>query len=369
MNSILDKAVNLYNLDGFKFDQVAGHDGGRNLVYVCSKNDLKEYVLRISALGDRSEEEYLAETEFVHYLAENNAPVADVIPSKNGKLVEILEIDDTTDFRSNDPENIEIVSSEPSNDKEFEDDRFSHKENLNICYISLFKYAKGILLWENGYRYREGAPISELFYNMGKTIGVIHRLSKSFNPKYRRAEYFDKYNMEYIGKVIPDDYSELKKAISTRLEEFRNLPMDKDSYGLVHFDFSDGNYHVDMSNGNITTFDFDNCIYCWYMFDLAHLWTHGVGWCQFEPDGEKRLEYMKNEYFAKILEGYRSETDVPGELLDKLILFIDMVLIEGVVDEFECAAREGEEPDPEDIDDYVKCLIEDIPYAGVGVDL
>ena len=342
MNSVLDKAVNLYNLEGYSFNQVAGHDGGRNLVYVCSKNEVKEYVLRISALGDRSEEEYLAETEFVHFLAENNAPVADVIPSKNGKQVEALDISDSSDK---------------------EDDM------ADICYVSLFRYAKGILLSDNGYRYREGVPISELFYNMGKTIGVIHRLSKSFKPIHHRPEYFDKYNMEYIGKVIPDEYAELKKAISARLEKFRELPMDVDSYGLVHFDFSDGNYHVDMSNGNITTFDFDNCINCWYMFDLAHLWTHGVGWYQFEPDGAKRLERMKNEYFATILEGYRSETDVPEKLLDKLTLFIDMVLIEGVVDEFECAAREGEEVDPEDIEDYVKCLIEDIPYCGVGVDL
>ena len=340
MINILDKAVNLYNLEGYKFTQIAGHDDGRNLVYVCSKNEVKEYVLRISALGDRSEEEYLAETEFVRYLAENNAPVADVIPSKNGKLVEALDIRDTSD----------------------KDD-----DMADVCYVSLFRYAKGILLSDNGYRYRDGAPVTELFYNMGKTIGAIHRLSKSFKPVYRRSEYFDKYNMEYIEKVIPDEYTELKKAISRRLEKFRELPMDADSYGLVHFDFSDGNYHVDMSNGNITTFDFDNCINCWYMFDLAHLWTHGVGWCQFIPDGNKRLEYMKNEYFATILEGYRFETDVSEGLLEKLTLFIDMVLIEGVVDEFECAAREGEEPDPEDIDDYVKCLVEEIPYAGVGV--
>ena len=342
MISILDKAVKLYNLEGYIFNQVAGHDGGRNLVYVCSKNEVKEYVLRISALGDRSEEEYLAETEFVHFLAENNAPVADVIPSKNGKQVEALDISDSSDK---------------------EDDM------ADICYVSLFRYTKGILLSDNGYRYREGAPISELFYNMGKTIGAIHRLSKSYKPIHHRPEYFDKYNMEYIEKVISDEYAELKKAISARLEKFRELPMDVDSYGLVHFDFSDGNYHVDMSNGNITTFDFDNCINCWYMFDLAHLWTHGVGWCRFEPDGAKRLEYMKNEYFATILEGYRSEIDVPEKILDKLTLFIDMVLIEGVVDEFECAAREGEEVDPEDIDDYVKFLVEDIPYAGVGVDL
>ncbi|MBP5733329.1 MAG: aminoglycoside phosphotransferase, partial [Lachnospiraceae bacterium] len=77
----------------------------------------------------------------------------------------------------------------------------------------------------------------------------------------------------------------------------------------------------------------------------------------------------KEKYFTVVLEGYRSETNLPESLLEKLTLFIDMVLIEGIVDEFECAAREGEEPDPEDMEDYVKCLVEDIPYAGVGVDL
>ena len=41
-----------------------------------------------------------------------------------------------------------------------------------------------------------------------------------------------------------------------------------------------------------------------------------------------------------------------------------MTLIENVVDEFECSAREGEEADPEDIEDAAECLIHDIPYAG-----
>ena len=344
MISILEKARAFYDLEGFELEQVGGHDGGRNLVYVCKKDDEKKYVLRLSALGDRTQEEYEAEAEFVHYLAENGAPVAAVIPSKNGRLVE----------------SVEGISEEDSA-------AYADAKNT-MCHVSLFDYAKGILLWENQYRYREGAPITELFYNMGKTIGAIHRLSKQFQPTHRRQQYFDKYNMEYIGKVIPDTYGELKEAISERLEEFRKLPMDSESYGLVHFDFSDGNYHVDLSDGHITTFDFDNCIYCWYMFDLAHLWTHGVGWYQWMPEAEKRLKQMKEEYFDTILKGYRSETPVSEEMLEKLPLFIDMVLIEGIVDEFECALREGGEPDPEDIEDYVSFLIERIPYAGVGVD-
>ena len=85
----------------------------------------KNSILRFSALGDRNENDYLAETEFIRFLAENGAPVADVIPSVHGRLAERLETDGKT------------------------------------VYVSLFAYAKGMLIADNGYRYREGAPLSE----------------------------------------------------------------------------------------------------------------------------------------------------------------------------------------------------------------
>ena len=325
-----EKAQKLYALDGFVLRPAAGHEGGRNLVYVCSMNGENRYVLRISALGDRTEEDYLAETEFVRYLAANSAPVADVIPSVRGKLVEILEQDGQKAF------------------------------------ASLFAYAKGTLLSDRGYRYREGAPLEEYFFNTGKALGAIHRLSKEYRPVHRRGDFTDKYNPEYINRLIPDSRAELKRAILRRLEEYRKLPTDPEDYGLVHFDFSDGNYHVDPDTGEITVFDFDNCIRCWYMFDLAHLWTHGVGWYRHEPDPEKRMAGM-DHYFGKILEGYRSETDISESMLNKLPLFIDMTIIEYITDEFECCAREGEEPDEEDIGNAAYCMIHDIPYGGFGM--
>ena len=324
-----EKAVALYALENYEIRPVAGHEGGRNLVYTCSLNGKKRYVLRISALGDRTEEDYLAETEFIRYLAKNGAPVADVIPSVNGRLVECFEQDGETIF------------------------------------ASLFEYAKGMLLCDNGYRYREGAPLEEYFYNTGKALGAIHRLSRQFKPVHRRSAFCDKYTPEYIDSLIPDSYAELKQAIIRRLEEYRSLPTDPENYGLVHFDFCDGNYHVDLQTGDITVFDFDNCINCWYMFDLAHVWTHGVGWYQRERNAKKRMACM-DHYFSTVLEGYRSETDVPEAMLEKLPLFIDMTIIEYVTDEFECCAREGEEPDEEDIGNAVYCLTHDIPYGGFG---
>ena len=298
MNNILEQVKSIYNIEDYTFTPVSGHEGGRNRIVIVSRNGENQYILRISDLDDRNENDYLAETEFVRYLAENGAPVADVIPSVNGKLVEKVEADD------------------------------------KAIYVSLFAYAKGMLLADNGYRYREGASLDEYFYNTGKALGLIHRLSKEYEPAHSRQDYFDKYNMTYLNQLIPDEYSELKMAIAKRLDEFHELPKDKDCYGLVHFDYSDGNYHIDMDTGAITVFDFDNCMNCWYMFDLANLWLHNEGWTWQENDPAKRFALMQR-CFELQLQGYKTETDIPEEMLEKLPLFIDMVLIENIVGEFE----------------------------------
>ncbi len=336
----LEQAIKLFSLWDFDCREVEGHEGGRNRIFICSKDGEKKFVLRISATGDRTENDYLAETDFVHYLAENGAPVTDVIPRAGGKFVEVIDEADS------------VAAGD---------------DGVAPVFLSLFEYAKGILLADNGYRYREGAPLSEYFFNTGKTLGKIHALSENFEPvaAHRRPDYFDKYNMEYLGRLIPDKYSELKSAIAARLDTFRVLPTDSQSYGLVHFDFSDGNYHIDMDTGAITVFDFDNCLYCWYMFDLANLWIHNEGWCRHEADQSKRFKLMQ-QCFDLQLQGYKTETELPNELLEKLPLFIDMVLIENIVDEFECAVREGEELDYEDIEDAAECLIHKIPFAGLG---
>lgn len=324
-NSVNDVAK-LFDISQNDIKMFAGHEGGRNQIFRCPKG-----ILRVSTLDDRTLEDYLAETEFIHYLATNGAPVADVRGSVNGNFVEQIEADS------------------------------------GKVYVSLFDYAKGMLLADNGYKYRNSAPLSEYYYNTGKALGKIHRLSKLYSPEHKRSDYFEKYNMDYIDSLIGNKYSKLKNAISELLDTLHKLPKDSEIYGLVHFDFSDGNYHVDMETGDITVFDFDNCMYCWYLYDLANLWTHGWGWCRFESNTERRKEIMA-DYFHSIINGYHSETDISEEFLQKLPLFINMVLIENIVDAFECGKRENAEIAYEDIEDAAECLINKIPYAGFFID-
>lgn len=149
------------------------------------------------------------------------------------------------------------------------------------------------------------------------------------------------------------------------LQVVQELGSSQETLGMIHFDYNDGNYSIDFDTGQITVYDFDNSCLGWYMFDLAGLWINGVGWVQFEPEADKRRQFM-DEYFQTVLAGYTSETQVSDVMLEKLPLFIQVSLLENIVDYFEVTQREGEEQEEDDeaLLYLIKCLEEDIPYKG-----
>ena len=322
---ILRQAVERFALQQDRLEVVESHKGGRNLVFRCEGAAGTRY-LRLSCMNDRSVEDYLSETEFVHYLAQHGAPVADALPSINGCLVEVIGTPQGT------------------------------------VYASLFEEAVGEQLASRGYRYREGVPLSEYFFNCGKCLGKIHALSRWYEPIHPRYDYTNRFNIAHFTAVRPPQYVAWLPAIEHALEGIARLDKSAENYGMVHFDFSDGNYMIDYSNGDIHLFDFENCCRCWYLYDLANLWIHGVGWIQLEPDADKRRAFM-DWYFAEVLRGYRSETTISDAELSHLQEMIRLVLLENVLDEFENAEDEDDEED-EEILYRLRCIAEEIPYWG-----
>ena len=201
--------------------------------------------------------------EYIRYLHTGGGSVANVIGSSKGNLVEKITY------------------------------------GSQVFFVSLFEKAKGKQLAENRYRYREGVPITEYYYNCGKTLGKLHQLSKSYSPTHTRSGFSDKFNAEYIDKLLPDSLSLLKRKMLEILSDLEDLGKNPETYGMVHFDYNDGNYSIDFDTGQITVYDFDNACFCWYMFDLAAAWTNGVGWTQFEPNAAKRKEFM-DKYFGTV---------------------------------------------------------------------
>jgi Ser/Thr protein kinase RdoA (MazF antagonist) len=324
----------LYGLEDYSFSQIQPHEGGRHLVYTCHKADARDIVIRISFLDDRSKDDFLGELEYIRYLHEHGGSVSNVIQSKNERLLEEIQHGD------------------------------------QVFFICLFEWATGEQLADNHYRYREGVPLTEYFYNCGKTLGKLHQLSKAYKPTHRRYDFFDKYNKNYIEQIAPNFLSPVVKEKMFRiLEQLQELNRHSDHYGMVHFDYSDGNYNIDYDNGQITVFDFDNSCFCWYMYDLASVWGHGVGWIQFEKDVNKRMKFME-DYFKTVLDGYRSETDLDDVMLEQLPLFLQTAILENLIDAFEVAQQNGEQVEcDEELKYLIKCLEEDIPYRGFFHDI
>jgi Ser/Thr protein kinase RdoA (MazF antagonist) len=323
----------LYGLEGYDIRLIVAHDGGRNVVYTCEKEGADAKIIRIAFLNDRSREDFLGEVEYIRYLHEHGGSVSDVISSLKGNLLEEI----------------------------------THRNRT--FFVCLFEKARGKKLVENHYQYREGVPISEYYYNCGKVLGKLHQLSKEYTPVHRRYRFFDKYNAEYIEELIPDSLSLLKKKLVELLKTLEGLDRSRESFGMIHFDYNDGNYLIDFDSGLITVYDFDNACFGWYMFDLASIWRSGVGWIQFEQDADKRKKFM-DDYFKTALEGYRSETRIENSMLDKLPLFIQVTLMENIVDAFEVMRNNGEEPECDEMLSYlIKCLEDDIPYVGFFHDI
>ncbi|WP_338554103.1 phosphotransferase [Paenibacillus sp. KS-LC4] len=325
---LIPAVTELFGLEGYEMKLIPAHEGGRNVVYNCEKGGSASKILRISFLPDRSREDFLGETEYIRYLFEHGGSVSNVISSRKGKLLEEISY------------------------------------NNHTFFVCLFEKAKGKMLVENNYRYREGVPITEYYYNCGKVLGKLHQISKGYTPAHRRHSFFDKYNVDYMDKLIPSSLPLLKEKLVELLHTLKGVDSNEDTFGMIHFDYNDGNYSIDFDNGQITVYDFDNSCYCWYMFDLAGLWTHGVGWIQFEPDADKRKKFM-DDYFETVLAGYTSETKIEKSMLDKLPLFIKVTLMENIVDAFEVMRNNGEEPEcDEELSYLIKCLEDDIPYKG-----
>lgn len=328
---LLPAIAELYDLEGYSFTQIQPH-GGRNLVYTCHKEGAPERIIRIAFLDDRSREDFESELEYVRYLYEHGGRVSNVIGSRHGRLLEEL------------------------------------RQGEHTYFISLFERAPGKLLADNHYRYRDGAPLAEYFYNCGQTLGKLHQLSKNYTPTTRRYDFFDNYNRTTIERIVPESMPVVKEKLLQLVETLQGLSQHEDHYGMVHFDYNDGNYHIDFEDGAITVFDFDNCCYCWYMYDLATLWVHGVGWVQFEPDGNKRRAFM-DDYFAAVLDGYRSETELEDTMLELLPLFTRVTLMEFILERLKEASvemqhNEAAAEDDEELMYLVRCVEDDLPYHG-----
>ena len=100
------------------------------------------------------------------------------------------------------------------------------------------------------------------------------------------------------------------------MEYLRSLPQDRYSYGLIHQDAHGGNFFVD-DEGNITLFDFDDCVYSWFVYDIAMVVFYAVTNHE-DPEG------LAAEFWPHFWRGYRQENDLDPSWLAEIPAFLKL---------------------------------------------
>jgi Ser/Thr protein kinase RdoA (MazF antagonist) len=209
-------------------DRAEALDGFESFIYEFDRAD-GEYVLRISHSIRRSEDLIYGEVDFISHLARGGASVARAIVSGDGNLIEPIP-----DGRGG---------------------RF---------LATAFTRAPGTYLPQSKWT-------PSFIRTYGRTLGLIHRLSRTYGPgrpEWRRPDW-DHPLMLDVERFLPAGDRRVREEYARVTEHLRSLPHgDPEAYGLIHQDAHGGNFYVDDAS-NLTLFDFDDCIYCWYVMDIA----------------------------------------------------------------------------------------------------
>jgi Putative homoserine kinase type II (protein kinase fold) len=166
-----------------------------------------------------------------------------------------------------------------------------------------------------------------LFKRWGKIIGKMHQLTKNFTPskeEYKRGEWNEECITAERSIFDPDLVLEPAEEIvlgkwKNLIKELSTLPKGKDCYGLVHCDLHALNFFVNCDG--ITVFDFDDCCYNWFSYDIAIAFYDSLYGIHFEKRSERR-EFLK--YFSDcFFEGYNSENSLSDFWIKQIPLFIN----------------------------------------------
>jgi Ser/Thr protein kinase RdoA (MazF antagonist) len=240
-----------------------------NAVYWC-KNQGETFFLRFAPVEEKSKEKILAELEYLNYLKKNDYSAVETILSKAGNELEVV----------NTPWG-------------------------KYCAVA-FKKA-------SGKQVSDITITEDLILGLGKALGKLHKLSSEFNPiNNKRNDWNQTMDwMEAVLEAFPEEKT-AKSELSMLRDYFSKLPITKDNFGLIHYDFELDNVFYNESSKTYTSIDFDDSMYSWYMMDI-----------------EQSLDSLKEELpkeqvdvaINQFINGYRSEYAISDEMLKLLPIF------------------------------------------------
>ncbi len=230
-SEVANTAIELWHGDAESLRYVGN---SANHVYSFVKSGQTRFI-RLTSSRDRTKEQIEAELDFIFHLHQGGVSVALPVSSVTGCFVE--EIASTND----------------------------------LLFACVFEQAEG-----KRFRYESGESNKVHFKLRGRMLGQIHALSKTYIPSgsFRRFAWDEDNLLLDVEEFLPKSEKIVWREYDGLKERLRGLPQSKQTYGLIHGDFGETNYRHQDSQLNI--FDFDDCCYHWFVYDLAvTIYPHG----------------------------------------------------------------------------------------------
>jgi amicoumacin kinase len=271
-DTILHAAMQRYDIAP---DAIRLLDGFESFMYEFNRPD-GDYILRIGHSGRRTPDLIHGEVDWINYLADRGTTVARAVLSHSGSLVEPLADGHGGEF---------------------------------LC--TAFVKARGSEV-------RPDQINERMFHNYGRLLGKMHALAKDYtpsNPVWKRYAW-DSPENNTAEKQMPAGETLALEKYHRVLAHLRSLPCDRDGYGMIHQDAHPGNFFVD-DDYTITLFDFDDCVYGHFIYDIAMVLFYTSMW---EKDP---LEYA-GRFMPVFLSGYREENRLDPVWLKELPHFMKL---------------------------------------------
>ncbi len=272
-DDILHEAIERYDIAP---DKIKLLDGFESYMYEFEKDD-RDFILRIGHSRRRSPEMIYGEVDWINYLATNGAGVARAVESAQGNLVEIIP--DAKD---------------------------------GAFLATAFVKAQGADAWTAGWWH------GDWFVEYGRLLGKMHRLTKSYKPKqpeWKRPSWDAPENLE-VEAHIPESEAIVTEKFQVLMQHLQSLPKGQDNYGLIHQDAHGGNFFVD-DNGQITLFDFDDCVYGHFAYDVAMVLFYAI-------TNRKDADAFAKIFWQPFWQGYCEENSLSIDWLHELPHFLKL---------------------------------------------
>ncbi len=275
-DAILQQAMQRY---GIAQERIRPLDAFESYIYAFERED-GAYILRLAHSLRRSEALIQGEVDWINHLAAGGVSVARAVHSESGKLVEAVE-----------------------------------DGQGGVFLATAFVKAEGQRPWEAGWT-------PSRYESLGELLGSMHALAARYQPAEpaRKRPEWDDDIMEFVERYLPASESLAKQKYRALCEHLYTLPKDSASYGLIHQDAHENNYFMDEA-GKITLFDFDDCVYSWFINDIAIALFYMV------PEAEDQPAFTRT-FMTHLLRGYQRARALDLKWLKEIPAFLKVREIE-----------------------------------------